>query len=194
MNKHTTFRLTFSLLLLLSIAAGAAWASGTPQCAANTDFETLGADAYRAADYAAAVVHYTCAVDHARATGVSAPKLSALYTLLGNAYRELDNFKAAETQYTESIRFNDDYAIAFNNRGWVRFQMGDDWGALSDFNRALELNPQMDFAFNNRGLVQQRMGYLDAARADFLRAIALDGAARAWAEDNLANVDLLLGS
>ncbi|MEG4341602.1 tetratricopeptide repeat protein, partial [Microcoleus sp. D3_18_C2] len=45
-------------------------------------------------------------------------------------------------------------ALAYNNRGAVRSELGDKKGAITDYNKAIELQPDLAQAYYNRGLVR----------------------------------------
>ena len=71
------------------------------------------------------------------------------------------------------IRHNSGSAVAFNNRGALHGQRGDDVRALNDLNQALRLRPDYREAFNNRAIVLSRSGRRDLALADYTASIRL---------------------
>lgn len=78
-------------------------------------------------------------------------------------------------------------ALAYNNRGWVNYQVGDLEAAMEDFDAAIALDEELAYAYNNRGLVWQQMGERIFAMADFMKAISLDFE-QDWAVTNLYNL------
>ena len=75
--------------------------------------------------------------------------------------------------YTSAIQLNPQYADAFNNRGFARFNLGDMDGAIADYDAAIWLNPHFTIAFVNRGNAYARKGNLAQAAADYSSAIQL---------------------
>ena len=64
-------------------------------------------------------------------------------------------------------------AMEWNRRAVARMSVGDDEGALADFDRALGLDPGSALAYTNRGCIRERRGDLPGAIADQTRAIEL---------------------
>ena len=76
--------------------------------------------------------------------------------------------------FTEAIRLNPTYALAFGNRGLV-YERKDSYDrAITDFNEAIRLDPNYAIAFRGRGIVYGNKGDYDRAIADFTEAIRLD--------------------
>ena len=76
--------------------------------------------------------------------------------------------------YTETIRLNPNFAMAFYNRAIARQDKGDLQGALQDYNQAIRLNPRDADAFLNRGVALADDGDQDSALRDYDKAIELD--------------------
>ena len=68
----------------------------------------------------------------------------------------------------------DNKAIAYNQRGNAKHEMGDHAAAIADYDKALEIDPQFAEAYSNRGGVKDSMGDHVAAIADFDRALEID--------------------
>ena len=66
--------------------------------------------------------------------------------------------KGAIEDFNKAIEINPQYAEAFNNRGIVKYNLGDKQGAIKDYNKAIEINPQYADAFNNRGQCKDNLG------------------------------------
>lgn len=62
---------------------------------------------------------------------------------------------------------------AFNNRGWLRAQMGDLEGGLTDCNESIRINSVNAEAYANRGYIKSLLGD-ETAQADFEKAHELD--------------------
>jgi tetratricopeptide (TPR) repeat protein len=75
--------------------------------------------------------------------------------------------------YSEAIRLQPDFAIAFNNRARARNTKGDLEGALRDISAAIRFKPDFAVAFYNRGNGRRDKGDLEGALQDFSEAIRL---------------------
>jgi tetratricopeptide (TPR) repeat protein len=75
--------------------------------------------------------------------------------------------------YSQVVRLKPDYAEAFNNRGWARYNKSDPEGALQDYEQAIRLKPDFAEVFNNRGVARQAQGDLDGALQDYEHAVRL---------------------
>jgi len=77
------------------------------------------------------------------------------------------------TLYTKAIELNPQYALAYNNRGYVHYTQKDFAQALQDLNQAIALNPNYAMAYNNRGKVYDKLKEYQRAWEDYDRAIRL---------------------
>ncbi|XP_077077147.1 tetratricopeptide repeat protein 32 [Siphateles boraxobius] len=104
--------------------------------------------------------------------------------ILQKAHDEFNskNFKRAEeiyTQFIEScIKSRDcnalDLAIAYNNRGQVKYFRVDFNEAMDDYTLAIQINSQFEVPLYNRGLIHYRLGFFKEAESDFRRALELN--------------------
>jgi tetratricopeptide (TPR) repeat protein len=62
------------------------------------------------------------------------------------------------TQEIIDENFRNDVALAFNNRGQLRYLKVDFDGAVEDYNKSIEFNPSLPSAYYNRGTIFYRMG------------------------------------
>lgn len=67
-------------------------------------------------------------------------------------------------------------AAAWNARGAIKFELGDDAGAIADFGRALEADPRFVSALFNRARARERIGDVTGARKDREAAIRTEPA------------------
>ena len=95
------------------------------------------------------------------------------YLLRGNEKYKLGDYKEAIADYTQAIRLNPDYALAYYNRGVAKNRLGQHLAAIADFDTAIRLKPDFADAYYNRGGTKSRLGQHFAAIADFDTAIRL---------------------
>jgi hypothetical protein len=95
----------------------------------------------------------------------------------------------ALADYSEAIRCNPRYSLAYFDRGNLRHERGDYAGAADDFSTVIRLRPGHPDAWNNRGWARQALGDFTGAADDYERALSLAGPdwpARAMVVGNLA--------
>ena len=81
------------------------------------------------------------------------------------------NYEQAITLLTQLIARNPHNAQDYNNRGLMRFKIGQYDQALEDYNQALRLDSRLDSAYNNRANYYAAQGDLAAAIADYDAAL-----------------------
>ena len=72
------------------------------------------------------------------------------------------------------LEFDPHNAKAYNRRGTVESDLGQEEAAIFDYDRAIELDPNYVVAYNNRGTAKSDLGLNLEAILDFDRAIELD--------------------
>jgi Flp pilus assembly protein TadD len=92
----------------------------------------------------------------------------------GFAYGAKGDNDHAIVAYSEAIRFDPKYPIAYNNRGVAYGAKGDNDHAIADYTEAIRLNPKVAGAYANRGRAYRAKGDNDHAIVDYTRAIRLD--------------------
>ncbi len=107
------------------------------------------------------------------------PSLREVWDLRGLIYCKGDSPlrdpQRALAAYNEYLATPSHRASAYENRGTIRWELGDGEGALADYDAALALNPNYIYALNNRGYVRYKLkGDLEGAFADFDRALTVD--------------------
>lgn len=95
------------------------------------------------------------------------------YFSRGYAKGEAGDYEGAIADYTEAIRLNPQYALAYNNRGVARKNKGDLDGAIADYTEAIRLDPQYATAYSNRANARSEKGEYDSAIADSDEALRL---------------------
>ncbi|XP_051952357.1 tetratricopeptide repeat protein 32-like [Xyrauchen texanus] len=92
------------------------------------------------------------------------------------------NYTRAEELYTQFIESctknrqcnSRDLAIAYNNRGQVKYLKVDFYEAMDDYTSAIQTNSQYEVPFYNRGLINYRLGFFKEAESDFRRTLELN--------------------
>ncbi|MEG3975720.1 tetratricopeptide repeat protein [Microcoleus sp. herbarium8] len=97
----------------------------------------------------------------------------ALYWLKGLALYQLKRDPEAIIAYTKSIEIQP-HPYAYNNRGLVYRDKGDNDNALKDYTEAIKLDPKNAVPYSNRGKVYLDKGDKDNAFKDFNEVIKLD--------------------
>jgi tetratricopeptide (TPR) repeat protein len=85
------------------------------------------------------------------------------------------DFEGALADYNKFIEMNTggNNAFAFNNRGFVKYNMGHYSEALDDINNSLKIDPTNSYAYKNKALIYISMDSMDVACADLKKAIEL---------------------
>ncbi|MCC6617137.1 MAG: tetratricopeptide repeat protein [Anaerolineae bacterium] len=89
-------------------------------------------------------------------------------------HQEDHDLPGAIEDYSQAIRLNPSFAMAYNNRAWVRLDMDDVDGALVDVDAAAGLDPKLVYAYYNRGIALDRKGDYDDAITAYNNALAID--------------------
>ena len=119
------------------------------------------------------------------------PISAETYFQWGYAEHSLGNYYDALIYYTIAIRYKNDYAEAYNNRGAAYLIVGLPTFAISDFNTAIALKPSLAEAYYGRGGAKVNLEQYTDAISDFNTAIALKpGFAEAYYSRGGAKVNL----
>lgn len=137
--------------------------AGLPTVAAADDGDTC---TKQSGDLAIAAC--SRAIGSGRYTGRS---LAADYVKRGREYQAKDDLDRAIADFSEAIRLDPKYAVAYDNRGVAWVLKGENDRAMADFDEAIRLDPKGAIHYGNRGIVWKRKGDLDRAIADYNEAI-----------------------
>ncbi len=98
----------------------------------------------------------------------------------GAANQRLGNYPVAIQDYTEALRLKPGYplaknnrAVAFDKRGNIHLNAGNNQAAFDDYNRAIQDNATNADYFVNRGAANQRLGNYPVAIQDYTEALRL---------------------
>ncbi|XP_069462016.1 tetratricopeptide repeat protein 32 isoform X2 [Ambystoma mexicanum] len=93
-------------------------------------------------------------------------------------------YEAAEKLYTRFIELHetsdqsgcnsDDLALAYNNRGQIKYFRVDFYEAMDDYTKAIQSKPNFEVPYYNRGLIQYRLAYFDDAQNDFKKVLEIN--------------------
>ena len=92
----------------------------------------------------------------------------------GNASMRKKQLDQAIAEFSEAIRLQPDYALAYSNRGVAKSRQGRYDAAIADYNQALRLIPNYALAYCNRGFAWYWKGQYDLAIADFNQAVRIN--------------------
>jgi tetratricopeptide (TPR) repeat protein len=87
---------------------------------------------------------------------------------------EFTNPRKALELLDKIIGLDPDFALAYNNRGFIYDDFKQYYRAIRDYDKAIELDPGFALAYNNRGLSYYRLKQYARAIQDYDKAIALD--------------------
>lgn len=120
-------------------------------------------------------------------------KFSAVDELArGNELAFRKNFTQALEAYDAAIKLNPQLAEAYNNRGTVRFDLGQFSAAIDDYTTAINLKPNYAEALNNRGNAWAAVENFRNAEQDLIVAVKLKDKS-AVIHNNLGSVHLSQG-
>jgi tetratricopeptide (TPR) repeat protein len=87
--------------------------------------------------------------------------------------RKLKRYSEAIKIYNEVIK-REGKSWAYTNRGNTKSDLGDDRGAILDYDKAIDINPQYALAYSNRGILKSNLGDNKEALFDHDKAINID--------------------
>ncbi|XP_053345369.1 tetratricopeptide repeat protein 32 [Clarias gariepinus] len=99
-----------------------------------------------------------------------------------NAEFNSEHYQRAEDLYTEFINIctasgdcdSLDLAVAYNNRGQVKYFRVDFYEAMDDYSSAIKAHRQYEVPYYNRGLIRYRLGFFQDAESDFKKALEIN--------------------
>ena len=120
------------------------------------------------------VANYEGAIrDYNKALALSPKEICLVYSMRGNAKRNLGDFDGAISDQNTALDFDPLYADGYFNRGIAKFKKGDFDGAIQDYSQVLKINPKDSDAFFNRANVKKEIGDMKGACDDWRTAADL---------------------
>ncbi|XP_078503872.1 tetratricopeptide repeat protein 32 isoform X2 [Lissotriton helveticus] len=68
----------------------------------------------------------------------------------------------------------DELAMAYNNRGQIKYFRVDFYEAMDDYTKAIESKPNFEVPYYNRGLIRYRLAFFDEAVKDFNKVLEIN--------------------
>ncbi|MCB0167227.1 MAG: tetratricopeptide repeat protein [Anaerolineae bacterium] len=177
-----------SLLLLLMLPFSMGLACSQPAQRSGDLFAERGQEAYDSGDYTRAIQQFDLAIE----AGVTTHDLAEIYTTMGAAYDQLDQFDEALAAHKRAVEIDPESFRAWNNLGIAYFYLGQLNEAESSQKRAINLKPDYAFAYASLGAVYVSRNEPNAAIQVLAEAIRLDETI-ATAHANLALAYALAG-
>ena len=88
----------------------------------------------------------------------------------GKLYHIDGQHELAIQDYTEAIRLDPQYAIAYRGRGVVYSDLGQHQRSIQDYDEAIRLDPQSAIAYYNRDVTYEELGKSTEAELDIAKA------------------------
>ncbi|MCB0643600.1 MAG: tetratricopeptide repeat protein [Phaeodactylibacter sp.] len=126
-----------------------------------------------------------------RAIDLGESELQFPHFNLAEIFTEQQQYAKAIEAYNAALRYQADYAEAYNGRGWVYFSIQELEPALKDIEKAIELDPDFALAYNNKGAILLAMEKIDEAFNCFSKSIELEGPDLYYPYYNRGNIYLL---
>ncbi len=108
-------------------------------------------DKFEVANYEGAILDYNKALE------LSPTEICLVYSMRGNAKRNLGDFDGAISDQNKALDFDPLYADGYFNRSSAKFKMGDFAGAIDDYSQVIKINPKDSDAFFNRANVKKKL-------------------------------------
>ncbi len=124
-------------------------------------------DKFEVANYEGAILDYN------KALGLSPIEICLIYSMRGNAKRNLGDFDGAIDDQNKALGFDPLYVDGYFNRASAKYKMGDFVGAIDDYSQVIKINPKDSDAFFNRANLKKEVGDIKSACEDWRKAVNL---------------------
>ncbi len=136
-------------------------------------------DKFEVANYEEAILDYNKALE------LSPTEICLVYSMRGNAKRNLSDFDGAISDQNKALDFDPLYADGYFNRAIAKFEKRDFDGAIKDYSQVIHISPKDSDAFFNRANVKKIIGDIKGACEDWRKAADLgDDDATKFLRDN----------
>jgi len=97
------------------------------------------------------------------------------YNIMGQILSSQKEYNKAILNFNRVIEIDSNNADYYYSRGYLKFQILDDFGAIEDFNKALEIEPNYDnfYLYHLRGNIKHSLKEYSSAITDFNKVIEL---------------------
>ncbi len=112
-------------------------------------------------------------LDYDKALELSPTEICLVYSMRGNAKRNLGDFKGAISDQNKALDFDPLYADGYFNRGSAKYKMEDFSGAIEDYTQVIKINPKDSDALFNRANIKKEIGDMRGACEDWKRGAEL---------------------
>ena len=120
------------------------------------------------------VANYDEAIlDYNKALKLSPTEICLIYSMRGNAKRNLGDFYGAIADQNKALDFDPLYADGYFYRSIAKYKMGDLPGAIDDYTQVIKINLKDSDAFFNRANVKKESGDMKGACEDWRKAADL---------------------
>jgi len=124
-------------------------------------------DKFEVAKYEEAILDYNKALE------LSPTEICLVYSMRGNAKRNLGDFDGAISDQNKALDFDPLYADGYFNRGSAKYKKGDLSGAIEDYTQVIKMNPKDSDAFFNRANVKKEIRDIRGACEDWKKGAEL---------------------
>ena len=124
-------------------------------------------DKFEVANYEEAILDYN------KALKLSPTEICLVYSMRGNAKRNLGDLDGAISDQNKALGFDPLYIDGYFNRSSAKLKKGDFTGAIDDYTKVIQINPNDSDAFFNRAYVKNKVGDMKGACEDWKKAADL---------------------
>ena len=118
-------------------------------------------DEFEVANYEEAILDYN------KALKLSPTEICLVYSMRGNAKRNLGDLDGAISDQNKALGFDPLYIDGYFNRSSAKLKKGDFTGAIDDYTKVIQINPNDSDAFFNRAYVKNNVGDMKGACEDW---------------------------
>ena len=91
------------------------------------------------------------------------------------AYLNLEQYDLSMMDMNLAIKHDPEYGYRYQCRAYLKTRLGDNEGAITDYEKAVELDPKDAIAYNNLALAQEQIGWAKKAKANFDKSDTMMG-------------------